>query len=131
MIMEESYDQNQYSKGFDTPYDYINELGWNWDEEKKIYTHIDSEFEYSGAYLYWNNEKWIVPVYNEHETNKNIVSKTFILTTDNSSMTYTCKPYTFKYFLESRKGKRWQKYQQYLKRRKQKKRLYQKKNRTL
>lgn len=126
MIMEEER-QNQYCKGCDTPYDYINQLGWTWDKNNKIYTHDDSELEYKGGYLYWNNERWIVPVYNEFETNKNIIPKTFIFNIDSSSMTYSCRPYTFTYFLESRRGKRWQKYQQYRKRRKLKKRLYEKK----
>jgi hypothetical protein len=120
-------EQRQFSQGSETPEHYVNELGWKWDNNNKKFSHDDSELEYVGGYLYWNNEKWIVPVYNECELNKTIIPKTFIFNMDNSSMTYSCKPYSFKYFLESRRGKRWQKYQQYLKRRKQKKRLYQKK----
>ena len=106
-----------YSEMYETPADYVSGLGWVWDEENKYFKHPKSNQIFYSAFLDWNNQRWLVPLYSDHNVIDKVTSRTWRIELTSGGSRYSLKINTGQDFKNSRRGKRYRNYLRYLKRR--------------
>lgn len=119
-----------YSEQYETPDDFVKALGWIWDEENKYFKHPKSNQIFYSIYLYWNNKKWLVPLYSDTNEVDKVTARTFKYSISNSGDMYSVELNSPLNFNETRRGKRYKKYLRYLKRRERNKKSYSHKEMT-
>lgn len=107
----------QYSDIYNTPDEHVSGLGWVWDEENKYFKHPKSNQIFYSAYMNWDNKRWLVPLFCDHNEIDKVTSRTWKLELAGGGSSYSLKMNIGHDFKNSRRGKRYRNYLRYLKRR--------------
>lgn len=109
---------------YETPNDLVAGLGWIWDEENNYFKHPKSEQIFYAAYLNWNKQRWVVPIYTDENKPDKVTSITFKYEVGSAGTLYKISMNNSNDFKESRRGKRYYNYLRYMKRRERNKKSF-------
>ncbi len=113
-----------YNEMYETPNDFVDGLGWIWDEENKYFKHPKSDQIFYAVYLNWNKQRWVVPVYTDENVPDKVTSRTFKYEVGSGGSSYKISMNNSNDFKDSRRGKRYNNYMRYMKRRERKKKSF-------
>ena len=88
-----------YSETYENQKNIIRIMGWVWNEENKYFQHPKSNQIFYSAYMNWDNKKWLVPIFSDHNEIDKVTSRTWKMDLAAGFSRYVLKmnnPYDFK-----------------------------------